>query len=115
MSGLPLVDAQGHVCGFVSDGDIMRYLADKTPAFTNSYVFLEAANNQTIDERLRELMVLPVAEIATDKVVSLPANTGEHAGRFLLSVPSRTVAPNVREMGGKAWQWHRGIGLSSAI
>ncbi len=69
------MDAQGHVCGFVSDGDIMRYLADKTPAFTNSYVFLEAANNQTIDERLRELMVLPVAEIATDKVVSLPANT----------------------------------------
>ena len=75
VSGLPLVDAQGHVCGFVSDGDIMRYLADKTPAFTSSYVFLEAANNQTIDERLRELMVLPVAEIATDKVVSLPANT----------------------------------------
>ena len=75
VSGLPLVDAQGHVCGFVSDGDIMRYLADKTPAFTSSYVFLEAANNQSIDERLHEFMVLPVAEIATDKVVSLPAST----------------------------------------
>ena len=75
VSGLPLVDAQGRVCGFVSDGDIMRYLADKTPAFTSSYVFLEAANNQSIDGRLRELMVLPVAEIATDKVVSLPAST----------------------------------------
>ena len=75
VSGLPLVDAQGRVCGFVSDGDIMRYLADKTPAFTSPYVFLEAASNQSIDERLHELMVLPVAEIATDKVVSLPAST----------------------------------------
>lgn len=34
---------------------------------------------------------------------------------LLLSVPSRTVVPNVREMGGKAWRWRRDIGLSSAI
>ena len=34
---------------------------------------------------------------------------------LLLSVPSRTVAPNVREMGDKAWRWRSDIGLSSAI
>lgn len=99
VSGLPLVDAQGRVCGFVSDGDIMRYLADKTPAFTSSYVFLEAANNQSIDERLRELMVLPVAEIATDKVVSLPASTTLKDACQTLAQHKFKKAPVVDEAG----------------
>lgn len=99
VSGLPLVDAQGRVCGFVSDGDIMRYLADKTPAFTSSYVFLEAANNQSIDERLRELMVLPVAEIATDKVVSLPASTTLKDACQTLAQHKFKKAPVVDEVG----------------
>ena len=99
VSGLPLVDAQGRVCGFVSDGDIMRYLADKTPAFTSSYVFLEAANNQSIDERLHELMVLPVAEIATDKVVSLPASTTLKDACQTLAQHKLKKAPVVDEAG----------------
>ena len=99
VSGLPLVDAQGRVCGFVSDGDIMRYLADKTPTFASSYVFLEAANNQTIDERLRELMVLPVAEIATDKVVSLPAATTLKDACQTLAQHKFKKAPVVDEAG----------------
>ena len=99
VSGLPLVDAQGRVCGFVSDGDIMRYLADKTPAFTSSYVFLEAANNQSIDERLQELMVLPVAEIATDKVVSLPASTTFKDACQTLAQHKFKKAPVVDEAG----------------
>ena len=99
VSGLPLVDAQGRVCGFVSDGDIMRYLADRTPAFTNSYVFLEAANNQSIDERLHELMVLPVAEIATDKVVSLPASTTLKDACQTLAQHKFKKAPVVDEAG----------------
>ena len=99
VSGLPLVDAQGRVCGFVSDGDIMRYLADKTPAFTSSYVFLEAANNQSIDERLQELMVLPVAEIATDKVVSLPASTTLKDACQTLAQHKFKKAPVVDEAG----------------
>ena len=99
VSGLPLVDAQGRVCGFVSDGDIMRYLADRTPAFTSSYVFLEAANNQSIDERLHELMVLPVAEIATDKVVSLPASTTLKDACQTLAQHKFKKAPVVDEAG----------------
>lgn len=99
VSGLPLVDAQGRVCGFVSDGDIMRYLADKTPTFTSSYVFLEAANNQSIDERLHELMVLPVAEIATDKVVSLPASTTLKDACQTLAQHKFKKAPVVDEAG----------------
>ena len=73
VSGMPLVDAQGRAAGYVSDGDIMRYLADQHPLVTSSYSLLEAASSQTMDERLAELMELPVAEIATANVVSIGA------------------------------------------
>ena len=69
--GIPLVDGDGRLAGFVSDGDIMRYLADRQPVVTNAYALIEAANDRTLDERLRELMGLPVSDIATAKVVTL--------------------------------------------
>ena len=65
VSGMPLVDEGGAVVGFVSDGDIMRYLADQHPFVSGSYSLIEVANNRTIDERLRELIELPVSTIAT--------------------------------------------------
>ena len=73
VSGMPLVDEGGAVVGFVSDGDIMRYLADQHPFVSGSYSLIEVANNRTIDERLRELIELPVSTIATGKVVTLDA------------------------------------------
>lgn len=73
VSGMPLVDSDKHVCGFVSDGDIMRYLADSHPAVVGTYSLIEMANVGTLDERLRELVSLSVREIATKQVVCLPS------------------------------------------
>ena len=99
VSGLPLVDAQGRVAGYVSDGDIMRYLADQAPAFTSAYVFLEAANNQTIDERLHELMALPASDIATDKAVTLPVGTSMRDAAQMLAQHKFKKVPVVDEAG----------------
>ena len=33
---------------------------------------MEAANSQTFDEKLKELVALPVSHIATERVVSIP-------------------------------------------
>ena len=99
VSGLPLVDAQGRVAGYVSDGDIMRYLADKAPTFTSAYVFLEAANNQTIDERLHELMALPASDIATDKAVTLPVGTSMRDAAQMLAQHKFKKVPVVDEAG----------------
>ena len=74
VSGLPLVDAAGHPVGFVSDGDVMRYLADRHPVVTGAYSLMKAANDQGIDERLRELMLLPARTIATEKLIALDAD-----------------------------------------
>ncbi len=99
VSGLPLVDAQGRVSGYVSDGDIMRYLADQAPAFTSAYVFLEAANNQSIDERLHELMALPASDIATDKAVTLPVGTTLRDAAQMLAQHKFKKVPVVDEAG----------------
>lgn len=74
VGGMPLVDAQGKPSGFISDGDIMRYLADKHPLVTGSYSLIQAANSQTFDERLQELMNLPVSAIATEKLIGVDAS-----------------------------------------
>ena len=73
VGGVPLVDAAGMPAGFVSDGDVMRYLADRQPALGSMYALMEAVNTQTFDGRLRELLTLPVGTIATSKLVSLDA------------------------------------------
>lgn len=86
VSGLPLVDAAGHPVGFVSDGDVMRYLADRHPVVTGAYSLMKAANDQGIDERLRELMLLPARTIATEKLIALDADaTLEEACSLLAS------------------------------
>ena len=72
VSGMPVVDDGGAPIGFISDGDIMRYLSECHPAITSSYSLMEAANSQTFDEKLKELVALPVSHIATERVVSIP-------------------------------------------
>ncbi len=74
VGGMPLVDDDGHPAGFVSDGDVMRFLADKHPVVNSAYALVQAANSQTLDERMCELMNLPVSQIATGKLVSVDAD-----------------------------------------
>lgn len=97
VGGLPLVDEQGHPAGFVSDGDVMRYLADKHPLITGSYSLVEAANSQTFDERLRELIGLPVSAIATDKLVAIEAGSSLEEVCNLLATRRLKKVPVVRD------------------
>lgn len=96
VGGLPLVDKQGHPAGFVSDGDVMRYLADKHPLITGSYSLMEAANSQTLDQRLRELVELPVSVIATDKLVAIEAESTLEEVCSLLATHRLKKVPVVR-------------------
>lgn len=71
VSGMPVVDEAGRAVGFISDGDIMRYLADRHPLVTSAYSVIMLANEGSFDERLRELIALPVSAIATEGVVGV--------------------------------------------
>lgn len=84
VGGLPLVNDNHEVVGFVSDGDIMRYIAEKSPSVTSSYSLLEMANNQTLEEKVNELLRLEVGVIATNKAISIDlASTLEEACNLL--------------------------------
>lgn len=97
VGGLPLVDEAGHPAGFVSDGDIMRYLADRHPLITGAYSLMEAANDQSFDDRLRELMALPAQVIATDKVIALDAGSTLEEACTLLAERRLKKVPVVRD------------------
>ena len=97
VGGLPLVDDAGRPAGFVSDGDVMRYLADKHPVITGAYSLMEAARSQTFDERLRELIALPVGVIATERLVALDADATLEEACALLATRRLKKVPVVRE------------------
>ncbi|WP_454892043.1 DHA2 family efflux MFS transporter permease subunit [Alloscardovia omnicolens] len=74
ISGAPVVNAQGSVIGFVSDGDILRLVADQVPEFTTFYNAVMENNAANFTDRVRENMTRPVSEFAHNKVISVDVN-----------------------------------------
>jgi DHA2 family lincomycin resistance protein-like MFS transporter len=74
VSGMPVVNNVGKVVGFISDGDIMRYLADQHTAFKSPFSFALESDNEHFDEKLATLVQLPVSEIARKHVISVDLN-----------------------------------------
>lgn len=71
-TGLPVVAADGTVRGFVSDGDIIRYMNGKeseASGFASMYPLWH--NTGALDDRLSALAKFPVLELATEKVISI--------------------------------------------
>lgn len=86
IGGIPLINTKGEAAGFVSDGDILRYITDKHSSISGMYALVEAANNQTLDERMRELLELPVGSISTEKTITIDVSaTLEQACELLSS------------------------------
>ncbi|MDO4400986.1 MAG: MFS transporter [Coriobacteriia bacterium] len=75
-SGLPVVDGRGRVVGFVSDGDVMKSLADAgTPVVDLTYSLSVFADDVNFDMRLAHLMNANVMDVATERVVSVDVDT----------------------------------------
>ncbi len=74
-SGLPVMGDGGRVVGFVSDGDVLKYLARQGGSYytdgTNFYTMLD---DQDFVERLKGLVKLPVENIATKNVIGVKAH-----------------------------------------
>lgn len=84
--GVPVVDAQQKVVGFVSDGDIMKYIGQsKQKVLDSTYMLYLAPEDAPFDERVRELLDLNVMTIATSKVVSIDGSTPVESACTLLA------------------------------
>lgn len=75
-SGLPIVDERNRVIGFISDGDIMKSLADQgQPVVDLTYSLSVFADDKSFDLRLKRLMATNVMEVATAQVIAVEADT----------------------------------------
>lgn len=71
ISGAPVVGGEGALCGFVSDGDVMRSLADQVPALKSAWSFLVELGNVDFEKTMAEVMSMPVERIATRNVTTV--------------------------------------------
>jgi len=70
ISGAPVTDSNGALIGFISDGDIMRFLSDEHPLFANAYSFV----TMDFDSKLQHLMNIKVKDIAKKRVITVDAD-----------------------------------------
>ncbi len=73
-SGIPVVDENMTVVGFVSDGDILKYLSKQSGFYTDGTNYFEMVESDDFLDRLKELLDLDVMRIATRRVVTVDAD-----------------------------------------
>ena len=76
-SGVSVVDPTGKLVGYVTDGDIMRYLArnDFNMSSPSAGVSLSLQDDEDMEGRLAALANLNVMELATTRVISVDIDT----------------------------------------
>lgn len=83
-SGLPIVSSEGALVGFISDGDILKYLSKQDGAYIDSFNYFRFVESDDFLERLRDLLDLDAMRIATTRVESIDAGAeAEDAFRLL--------------------------------
>ena len=71
-SGLPIVNAKNQVVGFISDGDIMKFIAKQDPRIIDMTSFITVwYDTESFEKKLHDLMELSVMELATTKLISV--------------------------------------------
>ena len=85
-SGLPLVDAEGAVVGFVSDGDIMRALSrGMDGSYDLASYYAQWLRKDSLEDSFGKLRGLRAQDIATRQVVSVERSEGLDAACRKLS------------------------------
>ena len=75
-SGIPVISADGHAAGFISDGDVIRYMADVNADAPVASMYPLWKNKELLDAKLAGLSQIPVMQLATEKVVSVKLTAG---------------------------------------
>ena len=93
VSGMPVTDDSGRLTGFISDGDIIRFLSDSYPSFVNIYSFI----NIDFDSRLKELIHTKVKNIARKTVITVNADDDISEVCSILSKKHIKKAPVIKD------------------
>ena len=99
-SGVPIVDSKNKVVGFVSDGDIMKYIGRNDAAILDGSLMLyRIPDDQSFVGRVAELLDLNVMRIATKNVISVDSGSELDEACHLLAEKRIKKAPVVDEKG----------------
>jgi CBS domain-containing protein len=76
ISGLPVVNDRNEIVGYVSDGDIMRYIGKHQDYVVDNFYYAVVIKGdvEEFEEREKRLVNLNVMEIAKKKVVKVSAD-----------------------------------------
>ena len=96
-SGVPIIDAEDHITGFVSDGDILKYLSRQSGFYTDGTNYFRLMEDDSFLDRLSELADLDVMRIATPNVITLDADSDPEDAFKILSERRIKKAPVVRD------------------
>jgi CBS domain-containing protein len=70
IAGVPIVDEQQRLVGFISDGDIMRYISHKRAKIYDWGELMPVIiDEDPFEEKVKELLTKPVIEIASKKKI----------------------------------------------
>jgi len=95
ISGAPVVDANGALVGFLSDGDVMRYLSAAHPSSTSIYSYAIGADDD-LSDAMADLAGLNVMRLATREVVTIDAGASVADAVAALSDAHLKKVPVVR-------------------
>lgn len=98
ISGAPIVDQDNRLVGFISDGDILRYLSAAHPSSANIYSFAIGADKD-LEQAMQELGQLNVMRLATKDVISLPHTATVADAVAALSDANLKKAPVTNDQG----------------
>ena len=75
-SGIPVISADGRAAGFISDGDVIRHMADVNADTPVASMYPLWKNKELLDAKLAGLSQIPIMQLATEKVVSVKLTAG---------------------------------------
>lgn len=74
-SGVPIVNDDKEVVGFISDGDIMKFIAKQDPRIIDMTSFITAWYDvESFEQKLEDLLKINVMELATTRVISVASD-----------------------------------------
>ncbi len=98
-AGVSVIDRTGKLVGYVTDGDVMRYLArnDFNVSSPHAGVSVAMRDSNAMEDRLATLSELNVMELATKRVISVDIETPLDVACGLLSSRKIKKVPVTRE------------------
>ena len=85
ISGVPIVNKDMEVVGFISDGDIMKFIAKQDPRIIDMTSFVTVWYvSESLDQKMDDLLNINVMELATTKIIyATPDQSVDEVARTL--------------------------------